>query len=77
MLGALSGGAIRAGPPAFCRDVTLPIWLFGQRPVWAWLVTGAASATTPPHQIKEFGVGLGRLHFVENELHRLDLVHTV
>src|SRR4051812_21850550 len=34
-------------------------------------------STTPTHHVEEVQVGLARLHLVEHELHRLDLVHRI
>src|SRR4029434_111171 len=31
----------------------------------------------PPHHVEELGIALGCLHLVEQELHRLDLIHPV
>src|SRR5579885_3642388 len=34
-------------------------------------------ALTPLHRVEELGVALGRLDFVQEELHRLEVIHRV
>src|ERR1700712_5035262 len=39
--------------------------------------SAAGNSTAPTHHVEEVMVVLGGLHLLENELHRLDLVHRI
>ncbi len=76
--GGGSHGTARSGPPERRRRARIGRPLTSSAAPFGKHSAGASENYPPPaHHVEELDVALGRLHVLEHELHRLDLVHVV